>query len=458
MSVGLAGQASARTLKQTLLSGVAWTVGTRVVAGLSGFTVNALLSHLLLPEDLGAYFLLVSVASAGALTAQLGLQVAVVRLVAEAIALGCPGRARGVARVALATVAVAGALAGLLFAIFGGTAALLAFDSAALAEVAWLGGAWLAGLALMTVVAEIFRGLHDYRMAGVLGGAASSILFLAVLLAVLTLKDSATLPVATALGAAAIAATALSGIAILERRMRGLGTAVAVTPAEVLAVGLPLLVTSLAILISTQADIWILGMYREKEEVAVYGAAVRLIQLVLMPLLMLNAVLAPVISQLFSKGQRERLERLMRSSAALTGLPALVALALLFAAAAPLLSVVYGDYYRSGATALLLVSAGQAVNVLCGPAAILLMMSGHQRAAMTISLVTGAGVVAGGMAAVERFGLNGVAAVAGAAAALHGLASWAWVRRSTGLWTHCGFGSMAEMAGELRRALRGSRG
>jgi O-antigen/teichoic acid export membrane protein len=132
----------------------------------------------------------------------------------------------------------------------------------------------------------------------------------------------------------------------------------------------------------------------------------------------------------------------------------LLALALIFAAAGPLLGWVYGDYYRNGAAALLLVSTGQVVNVLTGSATVVLMMTGHQRASMTISVAAGAGLIFGVLLVVDRYGINGVAAVAGMTTALHGLISTAWVKRVTGMKTYCSIESVADVSAEVRRSLR----
>lgn len=458
MSVEKPGLESAPTLRQRLLSGGAWTAGARVIAGLSGFAVNVLLARLLSPEDLGAYFLLVSIASVGAMTAQLGLQLAVVRLVTQALAQDDPGRARGYIRLALVAVAVCATVLWVLIGLTGQSFAVAIFSSVALAHVAWLGGAWLAGLAVMNLVSEAFRALHDYRMAGALGGAGSTLLMLAALLLVYVTRSRADLFLVCLLATLMVVVCALWGMTVLQGRVRRLGPVSAVSSGEMFTVSLPLLVTGLAIFVATQADLWILGMYRDKDEVAMYGAAMRLVQLVTMPMLMMNAVLGPSISEQFSKGNKARLERLLRASAALIGLPALVALTLIALAAGPVLGWVYGDYYRSGAMALLLVSAGQVVNVLTGSAATVLMMTGHQRASMVISAATGTGLIAGGLLVVERHGINGVAAVTAAMVAMHGLLSAAWVRRSTGIKTHCGLEGIADVAGELRRFLPGGLG
>jgi O-antigen/teichoic acid export membrane protein len=458
MSVVETGRPSAQTLKQRLLSGGVWTVGMKAVAGASGFAINALLARLMTPEDLGAYFLLISVASVGAMTAQLGLQVGLVKLISESLAQGRSGRARAYSRSALVVVAATSLGLAVLMALGGGSFAVEIFHSAALAEVAWLGGAWLAGLAIANLVAEAFRGLHGYRMAGALSGAASNLLLLAALVLVFLTSNRIELALAIGLAVAASIAIAIAGLAVLHRRMAILGPADAVSMRQMLAVSLPLLVTSLAIFVSTQADLWLLGMYRSQDEVGIYGAAVRLVTLVLMPMLMMNAVLAPAISEQFSSANLRRLERLLRGSAALVGLPALLALGVIGLAASPLLGWIYGDAYRSGAIALAWVSAGQVVNVLCGSAAVVLMMTGHQRAAMTISVATGAGLIVGGVLVVDYLGMNGVAAVTGFMTAAHGLACAFWVRRVIGIRTYCDWLGVVDAATQLRLALRSAPG
>jgi hypothetical protein len=84
-------------------------------------------------------------------------------------------------------------------------------------------------------------------------------------------------------------------------------------------------------------------------------------------------------------------------------------------------------------------------------------MTGHQRAAMTISIATGLGLIAGAVIVADRYGMDGVAAVAGTMAALHGLLCAAWVKHATGMWTFCSLAGLADSSRELKRFLRVAR-
>jgi len=427
---------SGRTLKQRLVSGGAWTFGGRVVAALSGFAVNAMLARLLSLDDMGAYFLILSVVAAGVMTAQLGMHTVVVRLIAEALAHGRDGRARGIVSTSATLVFCGGIVLGVVAALFVRFGAQPLFGSAAMAQGAWLAGLWIFSIALMTLIGEIFRGFHDYGAAAAFGPAGNNTVVAIVIGGVFVSGASAGLHFALAAGLAASTAIALAGAATLRRRCARLAAPEPAPAGPLLAVGLPLLVASLAVFAATQADVWIIGLFRGPDDVAVYGAAVRLVQFVMMPMLVMNAVLAPLVSELHSQGNRVKLERVVRGCAALTGIPAALVLAVLFGAAEPILGLAYGDFYRTGASVLILVSAGQVVNILAGPAAVVLMMSGSQRALMAISLACASLVVLGGWAAVGPYGTIGVAAAAALGTGLHGVLSWLWVRRALGIWTH----------------------
>ncbi|MEA1866831.1 MAG: oligosaccharide flippase family protein [Thermodesulfobacteriota bacterium] len=80
-------------LNRRLLYGGAWAFAGKIITVISSLAVNFLLARLLTPEEMGAYFLTFSLVSVAAMIAQLGLSQTVVRLVAESIGTGQPGRA-----------------------------------------------------------------------------------------------------------------------------------------------------------------------------------------------------------------------------------------------------------------------------------------------------------------------------------------------------------------------------
>ena len=66
------------SIKQKLVRGGAWALTGKILAALSGLGVNALLARLLTPEEMGVYFLTLSLVTIASLFAQMGMTQTVV--------------------------------------------------------------------------------------------------------------------------------------------------------------------------------------------------------------------------------------------------------------------------------------------------------------------------------------------------------------------------------------------
>ncbi|BBL79338.1 hypothetical protein RxyAA322_11920 [Rubrobacter xylanophilus] len=448
-------------LGRRLLSGGVWVLGGKVFIAASGLLSGALLARLLSPRELGAYFLVYSLVLFGSMLGSLGLQGAATRLVAQSLGLGLYGRARFVVRVALALGTLGALAAAATYLSLGGTLAGL-FHTPALAASAGLVAGWIAVSVVQGLLGEIFRGLNEVRLATLLGGqvtgTVTGVLTVGLLVAGLgllwLLRGEADLATVLALAVCAGASTTLVSGWLLGRRMArlpegGAGRELPPVFGEVVATAWPLLVTNLVLFTLRNGDLWLLGAFASREEVAVYGAATRLISMVTMPLIVANAILPPVIAGLYAQGRREELERTVRATSAMTGLPALLASAACVLFAAPILGLVYGDYYRAGALALAVLSVGQLVSVWTGSCGLALQMTGHQRTMMAVSLATGAATLAAMFVLVVPYGIAGVVAARVAGLVLQNLLLWLAARYRTGMWTHAGFGA-------LLRSVRGT--
>jgi O-antigen/teichoic acid export membrane protein len=134
--------------------------------------------------------------------------------------------------------------------------------------------------------------------------------------------------------------------------------------------------------------LWIVAVILRPSDVALFGAASRLVMIVATPLILANAVVAPMIAELCAKGKREELERLLRSVAALAAVLCLLFLSLFSAFARPILGRVFGGFYDSAWAVLLILSVGQTINAITSPCALTPMMTGNQTGLMGISFVS----------------------------------------------------------------------
>jgi O-antigen/teichoic acid export membrane protein len=386
---GAAGVSAGPTLAQRLVRGSSWAFLGRTLALPAGMLQAIVLARLLTPAELGTYFLALSLAGLAAIFAQIGLGRTMVLLVASAVATDRPQAARHAIRVAFVTTCITGALAALALSDGPGRwIARLLEDAAGLQAV--LGTvALLLALALMDLLAETFRGFHDLRWASLLG---DQLLHRITPVACLGAVWWSAWPVdlervmLIALGSATV--VLLAGFLALRRRLAGLPRHGAAWPTgTVLRHGPPFLFVRLNIWLLAGADLWILGMFRPADEVAIYGVASRMALIVGTPLVVANAALAPMTAELHSLGQRQRLERLVRAAATLSALPSLLAVVLYLAAGGPLLALVFTDDYARGFPVLILLVLGQWLHVCLGSCGISLTMTGNQRDVMRISIL-----------------------------------------------------------------------
>ena len=139
-----------------------------------GIVTTGLLARMLSEQELGAYFLALSIVSLGAVVGSLGLPKTVVGLVAESMGVGRSGRARRVIRTVLG-LGVFGALGiGLAYLLVGDLVSEHLFHSSLLVGVTGLLAGWIAIAVVQEITAEAFRGFHDIRLATLLGGLATA--------------------------------------------------------------------------------------------------------------------------------------------------------------------------------------------------------------------------------------------------------------------------------------------
>jgi O-antigen/teichoic acid export membrane protein len=418
-----------------------------------GVVTNGLLARMLSPPEFGAYFLVLSIISLGAVVGALGLPKTVVRFVAENMALDQFGRTRRVIYTVLG-VGVLGALAVSLayLLVVGDLVGRYLFDSPALVAVTGLTAGWLAISVMLEITAETFRGFHDIRWATLLGGLATGgksggLVMRLIMLACFVLlwfKNGQTDLVTVMLvsiGAGSVGV--LLSLWLLRGRLSTLGPRNAENPEisarEVLSVSFPMLIIALTTFVLQSADIWIIGALRSQEEVAVYAAAARLVVLIAMPLLVVNLVLPPLIAEMYTQGKTTRLERTLRTFSTIAGVPSMVLLVGFMLLGGTVLGLVYGDYYRSGAEILVLLSAAKVAAVWSGSCGLVLQMTGHHKQMLRVSLLTSPLFIVGALLVVRDYGPVGVAAAAAVTTVLQNVIMVLLARRLTGMWTHVSF-------------------
>ena len=439
-----------------LRAGAAWVVVGRFLGIAVTMLVNVVLARCLTPGEFGEFLVIGSVLGSASLLAMLGMNSAVVRFVSASVGLGDLARARQSLRlVSLATLVSVACVGGML-------AIVLTFLDTKLIGLSAFPGlvpmivASLMLLALLQFVAEACRSLQELKLASLLsggqtGGLLSNLLFLTSIAAAMVVARPG-LRTAIALNLAAMAVTlplAIVGLIRVARerldadRANARSTKRALGLAHLLSFALPMLVIQLLTSATAQGDLWIAGVSCSPDEVALYGAARRLMLLIAMPLQVINFTVIASIAELHSQNRLDDLQRLLRGAASVAASLSIVAGLALILLGGPTLSLLFGPYFRQAAPLLSILVVGQMFLACSGSSDCALSMTGHQIAPLMVNLASGLVLAGLGIWAVRHYGSMGLAYVSAAVIAAQSISLWLLARRLVGVWTHPAWGRLS---------------
>ena len=451
---------SLRSVRRRLLSGSAWVLGAKVSTLIVGIGVQALLTRLLTPSQVGIYTTAFTMALLGAAVAQMGLDRAVVRFVAGGIGIGELGRSRTAIRTAF-TYGTLGAVA-VALVLVSGVGQFLAdhvFDKPALGLAIPFAAGWLIALAVQSLMVESFRGLSRFAAATLLDELFVdfvSLTVFAILYATVGGRGSTPMPVDGRLGVhgpiivisvwtGATLLAVLVGIVMLLKRYRVLKGTGELPRKEMFETAWPLGVSNVAILLLGSAvDVLVLNAFVPSNIVGIYGNAARLVIFVATPFVVFSGVIPPIIAELHAQDKMRQLERALRAGATLAGLPAFGILLIFLLFGPWVLGTIFTPAYKIGAPILSILSLGRLFAIWAGSAGVTLMMTGYQKAMMKITVGCGALSVLLGIGTarvLQSHGFSdidvaiGVACATATSMVFQNTLQLLLVRRRLGIWT-----------------------
>ncbi len=201
---------------------------------------------------------------------------------------------------------------------------------------------------------------------------------------------------------------------------------------------------------NSSVDLWVAAWLLPGVPTSLFGAAQRLSQLVLIPSTSLQVVFSPAISRLSHAGDRERLQRLLRTGSTLAvGGAALLALPLLIAPE-PILTRMFGPAYDAALPVLVWLTVGYLMNSVSGLSGITLSMSHHEGTVATVQWVTLAVRTAGAVVAAAFFGIVELAIWSAVSTVLMDALMWWQARRLVGVSTHATLRPRVRMLARIR--------
>jgi O-antigen/teichoic acid export membrane protein len=390
--------------------------------------VTLLLARVLGTAGFGVFSYAIAWAALLAVPALLGLEQLIVRDVAAAEAQGETGRVRGmiewsVRAVALVSVVCAVGGAGLL--------TLIGLVPAGGEVAFWVAMALVPLTALARALQAAVRGLR-HVVAGFLPELAvmpiGSLALVALGAVVLGQRFDAVAAV-WAHVAAALAGLVAAGRLLARRLPSQIRRAQPVLDRRAwFAAAMPLLMISGMHVINRQTDVVMLGVLEGVTAAGIFAVAARGVQLILFVTYAVHAPLAPRVAALYATGDMAGLQRVATASARVI-LAFSAAVALGFIVFGPWLLGFFGDEFTAGAPALAILSVGHLLGAAGGVAGLILLMTGHERAAAVGTGVGAAANVVLNALLIPMFGLAGAATATATATALTALVHVLMVRR-----------------------------
>ena len=277
--------------------------------------------------------------------------------------------------------------------------------------------AWATCTALLRMVSELARGYEllgfSYLVGGQSGGfGVNGILILSALAAGMTgglsLQGILWIQVTVQLFCLIFGLVVILRVSTLNRPSEASGTQQVTVP-QMLYSSLPILVQQLVAFGLPEADTMMLASYASVEDIALYGAAKKLVFLAVVPLLLINHAIQPFITEFYARRNTGQLATLVRGTATFAAIPSLFVVLTLLIAPELILQTCFGDTYTAAAGSLRILCCGTAVFVLTGSCGLVLTMTGHEHAGMWSSLIAGILYLLAAPYLIAGYGIQGAA-------------------------------------------------
>jgi len=148
---------------------------------------------------------------------------------------------------------------------------------------------------------------------------------------------------------------------------------------------LPLMISSAMYLVLSWTDTLMTGYFLDEEQIGVYRLVFKISTLITFAQFAINAVAAPVISNLYHRSDFTHLQSYVHRIVNLNLLAAVIIGVMIWLTHDIALSH-FGKAFEGQALLLTILCLGQLVNAICGPVMYLLNMTGHERKARDIMI------------------------------------------------------------------------
>jgi O-antigen/teichoic acid export membrane protein len=393
-----------------VLTGSIWSFGAKLISTFFAMTISIVIARIYGSEIIGIVAIVQSLLGLTTIFTVLGTHNAILRLIPEHIIKYSASSAFGVYRKTQhLVIGVSLATGGLLFWL-SDIVAEKVFSKPQLSFLIALSSIFVVFLSLMTLNTHAVRGLRLIRAFSFLQMLPAVSQLLILIGITLYLFDRYN-PV-YALFTSFIVTAAVGALIVnfeFKNKMKKGDYLKAMPINEILAISIPMLMTTTMSFVIGQTGVLMLGMFRTETEVGYYAIAVKLATLTTFVLAAINSMAAPKFSELFHSGNMDDLIYVARKSTQLifwTTVPILIGLVVF---GKPVLKLLFGPEYTASYYAMVLLVIGQFGNSISGSTGYFMNMTGSHKAFRNIILLTAIITIGLGFAFIPSYGIIGAA-------------------------------------------------
>lgn len=401
---------------------------------LGGVTVVQFVFDLLLARNfdahgVGVFYLCFSVLMILALIGRLGLDRAVVRFIPPLLPTN-PGAAAGVKRSAIQLSLIITLPLAILLFVLAPTIAENVFHSSELTLYLRIFAFAIPPLALNYVLSGVLRSMKKTQ-------AALSIerltMYTLGIVSIVTLSHFFGLEGVTIGFVIAIIISTVMGLFFIKKDMPRYKTIIPFSKKQLLIVSAPLLFVVFGTQMNGQASVLILGAFGTNADVGIFNIALKVSMLMTLILTAINVIAATKISELYAAGKKEELGLMISKISALgvlCGAPLFIIIVLF----PQFLLGLFGNSFTAGAGVLIILTAGQLINVSVGSTSYVLAMTGRERAlasAVGVSLLVN---VLLGFILIPTYGVLGAGITTAITLAVSNIIMLVMIKRYLGIW------------------------
>lgn len=177
---------------------------------------------------------------------------------------------------------------------------------------------------------------------------------------------------------------------------------------KILKTSFPMAISGLGFFLLLSIDLLFLKKYYSNETIAIYSQPIKLMALITVIQTTLQSAISTEVASLYFTNNRKELYVLIKKNSRIIFIVSLP-LILIFVFFPSDLLAIFGDEYKDGRKALLLLLIGNVVNALCGCATVYMNMTGKQNVLQNILILTVILNLFGNYALIPDYGMEGAA-------------------------------------------------